>query len=76
MNLDLPTHAVHRDSRKYSEGGLSRSIAWDRVRREHWDDWKDMAQKQESGIVFESLDMTEEKKRRNLSIIQSGGRLP
>jgi hypothetical protein len=76
MNLDLPTHAVHRHYRKYREGGLSRSIALDRVRREHWDDWKDMAQKQESGIVFESLDMTEEKKRRNLSIIQSGGRLP
>jgi hypothetical protein len=69
---NLPEHAVHRHFRRYVSTGLTSSLAMARIKREHWDDWKDMAQKQEQGIIFQALGWTPEREARRMQIIQTG----
>ena len=69
---------AHTAYRFYRSRGLSQTESMRTVRQFHFDLWKKYCDAQENGEAWtrEPLDMTEGKRLRNLSIIQTGGKLP
>jgi len=68
--------AFHRRYREQRSRGLGKIMSLEIAKRDHWDDYKLYVEGQNRGEKMEALDMSDEKKSRNMSIIMNGGKLP
>jgi len=77
--MSNPTFKTYHQAYQWCrQNGLGRQLSLQKSQRDYPELYKAYCQAQERGELWarESLDMTSEKKARNLSIVQNGGRLP